>query len=80
MCTVWCLLAKLGYSNHGTVKKPTLTLGHTVNRVQFAKKYRVWDEEKWLPVLWSDGSTFMGTCNSNNIIKEITTKHFTNLT
>ena len=34
-----------------------------MNRVQFAKKYGVWDEEKWMTVLWSDESTFMVTCN-----------------
>ncbi|XP_045122668.1 uncharacterized protein LOC123511111 [Portunus trituberculatus] len=41
------LIAELGYSNHRTLKKPLLIRTHKVNRVQFARKYRAWDE-KWL--------------------------------
>lgn len=39
-------------------KKPLLTVAQKKKRINFAKKYRVWTEEDWKKVLWTDEATF----------------------
>ncbi|KAG7159033.1 Transposable element Tc1 transposase-like 7, partial [Homarus americanus] len=48
----------LDLPSRSAAKKPFLTACHTVNRVNFAKKYINWPLDKVHSILWSDVSTF----------------------
>ena len=61
--TVSRRLHDLEYRSHRPAKKPLLTRIQKRRRVDFAKKYLVWPNDKWIDVLWSDEATFTVTCN-----------------
>lgn len=56
--TVHRRINELGYTSHRPRKKPLLSIKQREKRVAFAHKYKQWDDETWLGVLWSDESVF----------------------
>jgi len=60
-CVQKILHDDLGYRSCRPRRKPLVTAAQKHKRLQFCKKYGVWNEEDWEKVLWSDEAMFTVT-------------------
>lgn len=56
--TVRKAIRSLGYNNRIAAKKPFLSVGHKITRLQFAREHVHWSASDWKYVIWTDESTF----------------------